>query len=145
VDYALSSNGDMNVKMLAKDAGSYMLNFQAQDEFGNLSDVKQFKIVVEAPLAFIGEAATTFSYNYSTRNITKIGCDFVNWKKTFKVKAGAGQKITKIEYQLNYTIANRDFNYNASEIVNSSDEINYSNQDVGGSGFIGEWPLRICR
>ncbi len=142
VDYALSSNGDMNVKMLAKDAGSYMLNFQAQDEFGNLSDVKQFKIIVEAPLAFIGEAATTFSYNYSTRNITKIGCDFVNWKKTFKVKAGAGQKITKIEYQLNYKIANRDFNYNASEIVNSSDEINYSNQDVGGSGFIGEWPFR---
>ncbi|WP_454060770.1 TraQ conjugal transfer family protein [Elizabethkingia ursingii] len=142
VDYALSSNGDINIKMLAKDAGNYMLNFQAQDEFGNLSDVKQFKIVVEAPLAFIGEAATTFTYHYSQRNITKVGCDFVNWKKTFRVKAGAGQKITKVEYQLNYNVGNRDFNLNASEIVNSQDEVNYSNQDVGGPGFIGEWSFK---
>lgn len=142
VDYALSSNGDINIKMLAKDAGKYTINFQAQDEFGNLSDVKQFEINVEAPLAFVGEAATTFSYNYSHRNIIKIGCDFVNWKKTFRVKAGASQKITKIEYQLNYNVGNRDFNYNASEIVNSQDEVNYSNQDVPGSGFIGEWSFK---
>ncbi|MCL1654917.1 DUF3872 domain-containing protein [Elizabethkingia miricola] len=140
VDYALSSNGDINVKMLAKDAGKFTVNFQAQDEFGNLSDVKQFEITVEAPLAFIGEAATTFSYNYSIRNITKIGCDFVNWKKTFRIKAGAGHKITKVEYQLNYTIANRDLNFNASEIINSSEEVSYSNQDSAAPGFIGEWP-----
>ena len=141
VDYALSSNGDINIKMLAKDAGKYTFNFQAQDEFGNLSDVKQFEINVEAPLAFVGEAATTFSYNYSKKSIVTIGCNFVNWKRTFRVKAGAGQKITKVEYQLNYTLSGTDFSNNYSEIINSQEEVNIANQDWAGSGYLRQWNL----
>ncbi|WP_454058944.1 TraQ conjugal transfer family protein [Elizabethkingia ursingii] len=50
VDYALSENGAFSIKMLAKAHGDYTLNFQAQDEYGNTSEVKTFSVKVASPI-----------------------------------------------------------------------------------------------
>lgn len=141
VDYPLSANGDINVKMLAKDNGKYTVNFQAQDEFGNLSEVKQFEITVEAPVEFIGEASAQFNFEYSQKGGAfnpKYGTDLANWQRVFSAKSGAGNKIIKVEYTLNYNYSGRDFSHTFSDLIASDSEIKISGEGQK-VGFIGDW------
>jgi len=127
--------------MLAKDNGKYTVNFQAQDEFGNLSEVKQFEITVEAPVEFIGEASAQFNFEYSQKGGAfnpKYGTDLANWQRVFSAKSGAGNKIIKVEYTLNYNYSGRDFSHTFSDLIASDSEIKISGEGQK-VGFIGDW------
>lgn len=141
VDYPLSDNGNISLTMLAKDAGKYTLNFQSQDEFGNLSEVKQFEITVESPIAFVGEASANLYFEYSTKvGITPtIRTDLRAWSRNFVAQAGAGHKIVKVEYNLKYTWSNRQFENNFSDIIQSETELKVSGNGPQGVAYIGEW------
>ncbi|WP_454058935.1 TraQ conjugal transfer family protein [Elizabethkingia ursingii] len=144
MDYPLSTNGAINVKMLAKDAGNYIVNFQAQDEFGNESEVKEFEIIVEAPVEFLGEASAQFNFNYSQKGGAfnpKYGTDLDNWQRTFNAKSGAGNKIVKVEYTLNYNYSGRDFTHTFSDIISSETELKVSGEGQK-VGFIGDWDVK---
>lgn len=143
VEYPLSENGNISLSMLAKDAGKYTLNFQAQDEFGNVSETKQFEIVVEAPIEFVGEASASFNFVFSIKSSLNptIKVDLRTWHKNFVARSGAGNKIVKVEYNLKYTYSNRNFEHNFSDIIDSQTEIKV-NDDGATVGSIGEWKVQ---
>ncbi|PWN59582.1 TraQ conjugal transfer family protein [Chryseobacterium oncorhynchi] len=133
--YALNGNGAFTIPFKALQTGTYTYNIQAQDEFGNESNIKSSTIVVGFPLAFVGNVSATVhvtrinptgNYNY---NIT-------GFSRSFEVQADPA-KISSIEYKLSCyfdgvgtvngqpAAGQKEFTY--SDIINLQNNVTYSN------------------
>lgn len=102
-DYTLPSNGAILINMLAKSAGSYTLNFQAKDEFGNKSDIQRFDLTVQAPITInnaSANASVVAQYQTSTMKWLLFGMQI---KPNVQITSQDSRRIAKITYKSNIT------------------------------------------
>lgn len=143
-DYALGGNGSFTIPFNAVQTGSYEINMQVKDEFGNESAVKTFTVVVGFPLAFLGQTSAivsvsrTMTGNYYSNTIT-------SFSRTFAAQVDPA-KISNIEYKLSlyYTgigsvngqpaAGQKEFTY--TELINLLNNVNYNNEVYVGSNQV---------
>ncbi|WP_312090972.1 hypothetical protein, partial [Chryseobacterium sp.] len=119
--YALGANGNLQLTFNALAIGTYTLNFQAKDEYGNESEVKSFNVTVEDYITFEGNQTAELLLAYDSRSwIIQKG-----FNRTLKIKAGGNSTITNIAYTLDYDIANQGQapvhkSYSYNEVTNTT-------------------------
>lgn len=130
ISYALGSTGNLQLTFNANTVGSYTLNFQAKDEYGNESDVKTFNVVVEDFITFEGNQSAELLLLYGSNvNIYQKG-----FNRSLKIRAGGTSTITNISYTLDYDLktqtgAIRHYSFNYDEMAN------YQSNSIELNGF----------
>lgn len=135
VDYSLGGNGSFTIPFNAVQTGTYTLNVQAKDEFGNESDIKSFNIVVGFPLTFTVPVSATFKFlrvaggnNYSYT--------LIDFARTFTVKADPA-KISSIQYTLTYVFAGQTKTHVFTDVINLQNEVLYQNETYQALNAVG--------
>lgn len=116
INYALGANGNIQLNFKALAVGTYTLNFQAKDEFGNESDVKSFNVVVAPEITFVGAMAMNVDFRYVLQ-FSGIRTYLKDFKRSFKAVAGGSATIVKIEYNITFDHMGQARNYNFTENV----------------------------
>ena len=132
-NYALGSNGNLQLNFNALTVGTYTLNFQAKDEYGNESEVKSFNISVENDIQFVGALAgeINFGYKKSLIHISLIQAkhSVLSFKRSFKAQAGGSNSINKITYTISWTRFGNNYSYSFNETFTGSPQsVDFQNQ-----------------
>lgn len=135
VDYSLGGNGSFTIPFKAVQTGTYTLNIQAKDEFGNESDIKSFNIVVGFPLTFTVPVSATFNFQRIAvgNNYSYTLLDFA---RTFTVKADPA-KISSIQYTLSYVFAGQPKTHVFNDLINLQNEVLYQNNTYPALNAVG--------
>lgn len=131
IPFSLTGNGSFNINFNAIEKGNYTYNVQVQDEYGNESEVKSFNIIVAPDLEFVGALAMKLDTRYTIPGLPAwYKTYFKNFNRSFKVVAGGNTTVTKIDYNISFTHAGQNFNYNFSEnVTNGTNTFEVANQD----------------
>ena len=127
--YALGANGSFSINFNALETGSYTLNIQTKDEFGNESNIKSFDIVVGTALAFVGSVNANLiikKTNQSNSITNKSFFSLKNLVRNFSVSASPST-IIKVKYLLSFTADGVFKEYSFEEDINFLNNLNYSN------------------
>lgn len=130
--YALGANGAFNINFNAIEQGSYTLNIQVQDEYGNESAAQTFNVVVAPEISFVGALAMKIDFRYTTNGFGDVRTYLKEFNRSFKAVAGGNSTITKIEYQISFSHAGQNLNYSFSEnVTNGSNTYEVTNSNFG--------------
>lgn len=94
VDYALSDNGGFTIPLKAIKAGKYTINVQMQDEFNNLSEIKQFELSVTEPIS-LGTITGSVIVQISNKNVL-----LKYYTSSLKATTNGNSNISKIAYKI---------------------------------------------
>lgn len=135
VDYALGANGSFTIPFNAVQTGTYTMNLQVKDSFGNESTVKSFTIVVGFPLTFTVPVSATFKFLRAAvgNNYSYTLLDFA---RTFTVKADPA-KISNIQYTLSYVFAGQPKTHVFNDVINLQNEVLYQNDTYQALNAVG--------
>lgn len=114
--FALGANGAFSINFNAVQTGTYTYNIQAQDEYGNESDVKSFNVVVAPEITFVGAMAMNVDLRYVLQ-FQGVRTYFKDFKRSFKAVAGGSSTIIKIEYNITFDHMGQPRTYNFTENV----------------------------
>ena len=134
-NYALGSNGNLQLNFNALAVGNYTLNFQAKDEYGNESEVKSFNISVESDIQFVGALTGEINFGYKNLNfgykisVTQAKHRVLSFKRSFKAQAGGTNSINKITYTISWTRFGNNYSYTFNETFTGSPQtVDFQNQ-----------------
>lgn len=116
IPFALGANGAFSINFNALEVGNYTYNVQAQDEYGNESEVKSFSVAVTPEITFVGAMAMSIDYRYVTQ-FSGVRTYFKDFKRSFKAVAGGSATITQIHYTITFNHMGTPRTYNFSENV----------------------------
>lgn len=118
VNYA-NNTGTFTNTFNAVEQGTYTLNIQAQDEFGNESDVKSFNITVTSPIQFVGNIAGSIDLKFQVSGAL-MRMYLTGFNRTVKAQAGGNVQITNVKYTVSWTHGSTPYSYEFTENVNGS-------------------------
>lgn len=119
LNYALGPNGTFSYNFNALEQGTYTLNMQAKDEYGNESDIKTFNITVTAPIQFVGNIAGSIDLKFQTSGAL-MRMYLVGFNRTVKAQAGGATQISNVKYTISWYHGNTPYSYEFTENVNGS-------------------------
>lgn len=135
VDYSLGGNGSFTIPFNAVQTGTYTLNIQAKDEYGNESDIKSFNIVVGFPLTFTIPVNATFNF-IRVASGNNYSYTLIDFARTFTVKADPA-KISSIQYTLTYLFAGQPKTHVFNDVINLQNEVLYQNESYPSLNSVG--------
>ena len=146
VPYALGNNGAFNFNFETLEIGNYTLNIQAQDEFGNETEIKSFNIIVNTPMTINGIPNLIFTIYKADSNSHYVGQVKIN---DLNATANYNNKISKIEVKLKFrSIASnkwfdKTFTYtqnpNETNLNHHSEKTIYGFKDSSAYISHGDW------
>lgn len=110
----LGANGAFSLNFNAVAAGTYTYNIQAQDEFGNESEVKSFNITVENHITFIGGQSGSLDIGFRDSSSTH-RASLKGFTRTVQLQAGGNEVIASFKYQINFTHKGTNYSYTYNE------------------------------
>lgn len=135
IDYALGANGSFTIPFNAIQTGTYTLNFQTKDSYGNESAVKTFTVVVGFPLAFVGSSNASIQVIRQASG-GQYSFTLYAFKRTFGAQVDPA-KISSIEYTVSYNFNGQVKTHIFTELINLQNSVNYSNEEYVAAQSIG--------
>ncbi|AZB02426.1 hypothetical protein EG359_22470 (plasmid) [Chryseobacterium joostei] len=116
ISYAMVNNS-FSYDFKALEQGTYTLNFQAQDEFGNESEIKSFNITVSPAIQFVGTLSGSIDLKFQVQGAL-MRMYLMGFNRTLKAQSAGATQITNVKYTISWYHGTELHSYDFTENVN---------------------------